>query len=124
VQIQCQQQRRSENRKHKLLTDDEYRLVCNESARKWRADHPSYWRQYRANKPASVQRNLAQQQLRDQQRCLVELANNNSARNLKSFRARVWWWSPGSDPANNNLAPPQVLILQGSDPGIILQTTT
>jgi hypothetical protein len=123
-QSRCQQQRRSENRKHKLEADDEYRQVCRESARKWRANHLGYWRQYRALKPESLQRNLSQQQLRDQQRRLADLANNNSARNLKSSPARVWWWSPDAEPANNNLAPLQVLILQGSALSAILQTTT
>jgi hypothetical protein len=109
----CQQQRRSQNRNRKLALDAEYRQVCRDSARKWRANHPGYWRQYRAAKPASVQRNRSQQRQRDLRQRLSNLANNNSALDLKSSAAGVWWLGPGaSDLANNNLASTQVFILQ------------
>ena len=75
----CQQQRRSQNRDRKLALDAEYRQVCRDSARKWRANHPGYWRQYRAAKPDGVERNRTQQRQRDLRRRLVDLANNNSA---------------------------------------------
>jgi hypothetical protein len=38
-QFTCQRRRRADNRKQKLIADPEYRDVCRESARKWRADH-------------------------------------------------------------------------------------
>jgi hypothetical protein len=111
----CQQRRRSENRKQKLALDAEYRQVCRDSARKWRANHPGYWKQYRAAKPESVQRNRTQQQQRDLRQRLTDLANNNSALDLKSSAAGVWLFGPVvKDLANNNLASAQVLILQGS----------
>jgi hypothetical protein len=111
----CQQQRRSENRKHKLALDAEYRQVCRDSARKWRANHPGYWKQYRAAKPAAVERNRTQQQQRDWRQRLAHLASNNSALDLKSSAAGVWLLGPTAhDLANNNLASAQVFILQGS----------
>ena len=111
----CQQQRRSQNRKRKLAQDAEYRQVCRDSAGKWRADHPTYWKQYRAAKPESVERNRAQQQQRDLRRRLADLANNNAALDLKSSVAGVWLLGPAAeDLANNNLASAQVFILQGS----------
>jgi hypothetical protein len=109
----CQQQRRSQNRKQKLALDAEYRLVCRDSARKWRANHPGYWKQYRAGKPDAVERNRAQQRQRDMRQRLADLANNNSALDLKSSAAGVWLLGPAtSDLANNNLASVQVFILQ------------
>ena len=74
----CQRQRRRENRKQKLVLDAEYRQVCRDSARKWRANHAGYWQQYRAAKPESVQRNRSQQRQRDLRQRLADLANNNS----------------------------------------------
>jgi hypothetical protein len=110
----CQQRRRGQSRRQKLVTDPEYRLVCRESARKWRADHPDYWQQYRAAKPESVERNRAQQRQRDQRQRLLSLANNNSALDLKHSAAGVWLLGPGSENlANNNLASAHVFIVQG-----------
>ena len=111
----CQRQRRSENRKQKLALDAEYRPVCRDSARKWRANHPGYWKQYRAAKPNAVKGNRTQQQQRDLRQRLTDLANNNLALNLKSCAAGVWLLGPATtDLANNNLAATQVFILQGS----------
>jgi hypothetical protein len=96
-----------------LTTDPEYRQVCRESARKWRGDHPGYWRQYRAAHLHSVEQNRTQQRQRDQRRRLLDLANNNSALDLKSCVAGVWLLGPAAqDLANNNLASAQVFILQ------------
>lgn len=109
----CQQRRRVDSRKQKLVSDSEYREVCRESARKWRADHPGYWRQYRAAHAQSVERNRTRQRQRDQRQRLLDLANNYSALDLKASVAGVWLLGPGAeDLANNNLATAQVFILQ------------
>jgi hypothetical protein len=109
----CQRQRRTQNRNRKLAVDAEYRQICRDSARKWRANHPSYWKQYRAANPDAVERNRAQQRQRDMRQRLADLANNNSALDLKSSAAGVWLLGPPtSDLANNNLASLQVFILQ------------
>jgi len=111
----CQQQRRNQSRKQKLLQDPEYRAVCRDSARKWRANHPGYWKRYRAAKPESVARNRAQQRKRDLRRRLAALANNNVAWDLKASVAGVWLLGPaGATLANNNLATAQVFILQNT----------
>jgi hypothetical protein len=110
----CQQRRRADNRKRKLISDPEYRQVCRESARKWRADHPGYWKQYRATHPSAAERNRARQRQRDQRQRLLDLANNNSVLDLKSSVAGVWLLGPAAvDLANNNLASAQVFIVQG-----------
>src|SRR5215469_13589164 len=110
----CQQRRRADSREQKLAADPEYRQVCRESARKWRADHPGYWRRYRAAHPQSAERNRTRQRQRDQRQRLLHLANNNSALDLKSSVAGVWLLGPAAaDLANNNLAQTQIFILQG-----------
>jgi hypothetical protein len=110
----CQQRRRASTRKQQLLSDPEYRQVCRDSARKWRGQHPDYWRQYRATHPRAVERNRAQQHQRDQRQRLLDHANNTSALDLKSTVAGVWLLGPAArDLANNNLATAQVFILQG-----------
>lgn len=42
---------RTEYHREKLAADPEYREVCRDSRRKWRARHPGYWKQYRENHP-------------------------------------------------------------------------
>jgi hypothetical protein len=84
----CQQRRRSEYRHQKLAIDSEYRQVCRDSSRKWRARNPEYWKRYREQNPDSVARNRERQKVRDQRRHLLDLANNNSV------PAQVWVIEP------------------------------
>lgn len=110
----CQQQRRSQSRQKKLAEDPEYREVCRDSARKWRANNPGYWKQYRARNPASVDRNRDRQHQRDERQRVLDLANNTVAVDLKPLVASVFVFGPvAADLANNNLAPARLLILQG-----------
>lgn len=109
----CQQRRRSEYRQQKLATDPEYRQVCQDSSRKWRAENPGYWKRYREKNPASVSGNREQQKKRDRKRRLLHLANNNSALDLKHAAASVWLLNPsGVDLANNNSVPAQVWVIE------------
>ena len=109
----CQQQRRAESRQKKLAKDPEYREVCRDSSRKWRASNPDYWKQYRARNPASTERNRERQHQRDDRQRLFDLANNNVALDLKPLIASVYILGPaGVDLANNNLASAKLLILQ------------
>jgi hypothetical protein len=113
----CQRQRRSEYRQRKLAADAEYRQVCRDSSRKWRAAHPDYWKQYREKNPQSVDRNREQQKRRDHKRHLRHLANNTSAWDLKHSAAGVWLLGPGAeDLANNNAASAQVWIIETLGP--------
>jgi hypothetical protein len=112
-QTECQKKRRSESRQQKLATEDEYRQVCLDSSRKWRASRPEYWKQYRERVPDSAARNREQQQSRDRKQRLVHLANNNSALDLKHSAASVWLLNSGAgDLANNNSVSAQVWVIE------------
>jgi hypothetical protein len=39
----CQRKRRTDYHRKKIATDPEYREVCRDSPRKWRAANPGYW---------------------------------------------------------------------------------
>lgn len=107
----CQQKRRSQSRQRQLAGDPIYRRVCLDSAQKWRARHPGYWKQYRVVKPQTVEQNRRQQRQRDLRQRLTHLANNNSALDLKSSVSGVWILGPAAeDLANNNLASANVFI--------------
>ena len=76
-ETECQKKRRSESRQQKLASDGEYRQVCLDSACKWRAANPEYWKRYREKNPESVAHNRQKQQNRDRKQQLLDLANNN-----------------------------------------------
>ena len=113
----CQRRRRADYHRRKIASDPEYRQVCLDSPRKWRTSHPAYWRQYRDEHPAVVERNRQQQQTRDRTRRLRNLANNNSVFELKRSAAEVWFTGPSFERlANNNSVPTQVWIIEGLPP--------
>jgi hypothetical protein len=113
----CQRRRRSDSHRHKIAADPEYRQVCQDSSRKWRTRNPEYWQRRRESNPAMVERNRRQQRARDQKRRLRDLANNNSAFDLKRSAAQVWLVGVGlEDLANNNSALAQVWVLEALPP--------
>ena len=75
----CQRQRSADYRRAKLAADSAYAEKCRESARHWRKEHSSYWRQYRDSHPGAVERNREQQMARDRKQHLKILANNTLA---------------------------------------------
>ena len=110
---ECQRQRQTEFHRSRLAADAEYAETCRESARKWRQQHPDYWKQYRQSHPASATRNREKQRDRDRKQRLVTLANNNPASDLKPCPATVWLLGTELlDLANNNSAPAQVWVLE------------
>lgn len=115
-EAECQKKRRAESRKKKLGTDSEYRQVCLDSASKWRAANPEYWKRYREKNPKTVARNREQQQNRDRKERLLDLANNNSVLDLKHSAASIWLLNPSAGAtanlANNNSVPAQVWVIE------------
>jgi hypothetical protein len=112
-QPECQRRRRSDYHRNKIHADPDYRQVCLDSPRKWRAQHSDYWRGYRETHPQAVEQNRRKQRDRDQVYRLTGLANNNLAFDLKSSPAKVYWIGPkAADLANNNLASGQVFVLE------------
>jgi hypothetical protein len=109
----CQRRRRSDSRRRKIASDSEYRQVCQDSSRKWRARNPEYWQRRRESNPALVERNRQLQRIRDQKRKLRDLANNNSAFDLKHSATQIWLVGAGLEHlANNNPATGQVWVLE------------
>jgi hypothetical protein len=116
-QAECQRRRRADYHRQKIAADPEYRQGCLDSAQKWRSRNPDYWRRYREQHPEAVERNRQQQHVRDQKQHLRDLANNNSAFDLKRSAAEIWLLGAGlRNLANNNSAPAQVWILEQLPP--------
>lgn len=116
-QPECQQRRRADDHRQRIASDPEYRQSCQDSSRKWRTRNPGYWRRRREGNAAIVERNRQQQRVRDQKRRLRDLANNNSAFDLKRSAAQVWLVGMGLEHlANNNPAPAQIWVLEALPP--------
>jgi hypothetical protein len=110
---ECQRKRRTDYHRIRIASDPEYREVCRDSPRKWRARNPDYWRRYREKHPATAEHNRQRQKLRDRKRKLCNLANNTSALDLKHSAAEVWLVGAGAaDLANNNSASAQVWVIE------------
>ena len=125
----CQRRRRAEYHRQKIAADPEYRQVCQDSPRKWRARPsrlleaiPRRSTRRSSNRTASSRRSATgNSDLRD-------LANNTSALDLKHSAAEFGWSAPGArDLANNNSASAQVWMIEALPPppgAAILQTTS
>jgi len=112
-QPDCQRRRRSDYHRERIRHDRSYAEDVRASQKKWSQAHPDYWKQYRRQHPASVERNRKQQRQRDQKRRLLNLAKNNLALDLKHGAGEVWLFGPGmKDLAKNNLALAKVFIYQ------------
>jgi superfamily II DNA helicase RecQ len=113
----CQRQRRTDYHRERIAADPEYRDVCRDSPRKWRARNPGYWSRYRAEHPDAVARNREQQKLRDRKERLRNLANNTLARDLKHSAAEIWLVGAETEQlANNNAARSQVWVIEALAP--------
>ena len=110
---ECQQRRKTEYHRRKVQTDPVYAEVVRDSQKKWREAHPEYSKQYRKTHPDTTARNRQQQQRRDQQGRIENLAKNNLALDLKRLVSEVWLVGPAvKDLAKNNLASAKVFIYE------------
>ena len=64
----CQRKRQADYHRHKIITDEEYRLTCQDSKKKWREQHPEYDREYRKKHPSVIKQNRLKQRTRDRYR--------------------------------------------------------
>ncbi len=110
---QCQRRRKREDHRRRLASDPEYREICRDSRRKWRARDPGYQRRYRRDHPEYVEQNREAQRRRDQKRRLGDLVKNNLALDVKRLEQEVWLVAPrAGNLVKNNLAFSQLMIFQ------------
>ena len=64
-QKECQRARKSEWQRRKLASDKDYQLNQADCQASWAAQHPEYWKLYRAKHPEYVQRNREKQRERN-----------------------------------------------------------
>ncbi len=69
---ECQAQQRKLWQKEKLATDEDYRQNCRDVQRHWRKRNRGYWSKWRRKNPNYVERNRAQQSVRNKRRRLCK----------------------------------------------------
>ncbi len=65
---QCQKARRRRWQKEKLAKDSDYRDNQDRAQRQWRSRNKDYWKRYRGDHPAYMERNRMAQKERNQRR--------------------------------------------------------
>jgi hypothetical protein len=79
--IACQRERRRLWQRSRRQNDADYRENQAQAQRAWAADHPDYWKTYRASHPEYVERNRTLQHTRDaqQKQASSDLAKMNAS---------------------------------------------
>lgn len=72
---QCQRERRKLWQRERREADDDYRDNQDRAHKKWLASNPGYWQRYRAANPQYVEKNRAQQRIRNDARKAEPVAN-------------------------------------------------
>ena len=65
---ECQRARKAAWQRIKLRADPDFRAAKKLSQRKWAANNPGYWKNYRADHPEKAERNRMLQSLRNRKR--------------------------------------------------------
>jgi hypothetical protein len=121
--VPCQRRRRAEYHKRRQAEDADYAAQCKDARERWRAEHPGYFRSYRANRrgvisdgseaPATPVADL----IRMLQRAKNTSAKNNSATVATSKIEVFWVASRVGQFEKNNLATLKLVVIEG-DTGI------
>ena len=101
----CQRTRRRRWQRQKLKTDADYRANQAAAQRRWREDHPDYWRMYRQRHPEYTERNRERQRERNRRRRSAGtgpspplIANMDAYRSQKPIRSGTYQLIPVTEP--------------------------
>ena len=81
-QPECQRERRRRWQQHARQGDSDYRDNDIRTSKTWAAENPEYWKRYRDENPAYVERNRNLQQQRNQKQRTTVIANEDVCRGI------------------------------------------
>jgi hypothetical protein len=111
----CQRDRRKHWQRERRQTDHEYRENQARAHERWLAQHPDYWREYRAAHSDYADRNRLQQRQRNRDKARPEIANMDpSTRALVSGTYRLTRRAAGGDVANMDSWIVEITVLSGT----------
>ena len=91
---ECQRERKRRWQQAKRQTDPAYNIGQREHAKKWADLHPNYSRNYRAKNPDYVERNRAQQKIRNTKRCDALIAKMDVSRPERLVPSGIYRLTP------------------------------
>jgi hypothetical protein len=91
---ECQRARKALWQKQKMLQDPDYQTTHREAQKTWMEQHPGYWKTYRAEHPAYLQKNRQNQQNRDRKRRLARLAKMDALRPFSFIKPGSYFLAP------------------------------
>ena len=74
---ECQRERRRRSQQQTRQGDSDYRDNDIRTSKTWAAENPEYWKRYRDENPAYVERNRNLQQQRNQKKRTTVIANED-----------------------------------------------
>ena len=109
--IACQHHRKMTWRQEKMKHDADYRGNQQAANKRWQSKQVDYWRQYRANHPAYVERNRRSQRVRDGTARLNEslLAKSDALIDKSLVVPGTYWLTPTTE---DNLAKSDALCVK------------
>jgi len=92
----CRKARKAAWQKRKMKTDPAYRANQKQAWQVWAADHPGYWKDYRAAHPEKARRNRLLQNLRNRKRRNPGsvIAKMDAFRSRPVFASGPFWMVP------------------------------
>jgi hypothetical protein len=91
---ECQRVRKRLWQSQKMASDSDYQANQRDCQKRWRKEHPDYWRQYRSQNPHYVQSNRIKQRERDRKRRLGNLAKMDALDRASLFKSRTYYLFP------------------------------
>ena len=120
---ECQRERKRRWQKARRASDPDYRDNDIQANRRWRSQHPDYWREYRRNHPQSVIQNRDKQRERDRARrlkplqrsTLSDLANEDASSHSFPLETGTYRMIPvtGGDLVNVDACLVKIALLSG-----------
>jgi hypothetical protein len=99
-----------------MKTDPDYQANQRDSQKKWRSQHPDYWRNYRNRRPDYCERNRLMQRQRDARRRVKNLAKMDALKTNKSVNPDTYYLVPYL--ANKDALPQKIILIPACSPHI------
>ena len=88
--VECQRERKRRWQQAKLQSDPAYRENQSQANKAWAKKHPQYCRDYRAANPEYVERNRAQQRIRNSRRRKADIAKMDASAPQMSLTTGIY----------------------------------
>lgn len=100
---ECQRERRKLWQRERRRADNDYHDNQARAHKKWATSHPDYWRRYRVEHPAYVERNRAEQRVRNATRSAGLIAKMDASPSVSPLMSGTYRLSLAQAPEIANM---------------------